>query len=175
MAGDHSKGASYQRQAQSDYQIARCLRALQNGPLLARDARCHIASMCQQSIEKSVKSLYVAMRLTPKRTHQVTGLIIDMITVASGTIRSQLCRVFSPSARQVACELGDLVPKSNLNDPSQVARNNEYPFLINREWIAPCDDSAFRDGEITRFLREAGRIVDGVTRIRAAIYRSRID
>ncbi len=130
--------------------------------------------MCQKAIEKSVKSLYVAVGLTPKRTHQVTGLIIDMINVGGGAIKGQVCRIFAPAARQVVYELGELVPKSNRDDSHQTARNNEYPFYCNHDWIAPCDDSAFHDAEIARYLREAGRIVNGVTRIRAAIHRARI-
>jgi hypothetical protein len=173
VPGDRAKGEAYQRQAESDYRIARCLRTLHNGASPLCDTRCHIAAMCQQAIEKSVKGLYIAFGMTPKRTHQVAGLIIDMVTVATTAIGSQLCQLFSPSAKRAVRELGELVPKSNPNDPDQAARNNEYPFSRGHDWMAPCDDSAFHDAEIARYLQETGRIVKGVTRIRAAIYRER--
>jgi len=175
----YTKGEAYQRQAQSDFGIACCLSTLQTPSLSPGTRRRHIAAMCQQAVEKSVKSLYIGLGMMPKRTHQVTDLITSMfrkpaaIKYGSG-VRRELHRVFSSSARYVTRELCEVVPRSNPDDPDQAARNSEYPFTIAHGWIAPCDDSAFRESEITRYLQEAGRVVNGVARIRAAIYRTRI-
>jgi hypothetical protein len=159
------------RQACSDLLIARNLD--DSDQLLSRDRRCHIAAMCQQAIEKSVKSLYIALGMMPKRTHQIAGFIIEMTAVikTAGSVRRELTSLFSHSARQIIRELSGLVPKSAQEDPNQTSRNSEYPFLSSGTWIAPADEPVFRQADIVRFLRETGRIVDGVTRIRATVHR----
>jgi len=178
---DRGTGAeAYQRQALSDFKVACCLSSLPPHSLSAGFRRCHIAAMCQQAVEKSVKSLYIAWGMTPARTHQVTDLITGLLRKPGGTkhgdgVRSQLHHVFSQRARWIARELDELVPKGVVVDPAQTARNSEYPFLANRHWIAPCDAAAFRDVEIAKYLRESGRMVNGVVRIRAAISRAPIN
>ena len=170
MPGDFAKGEAYQRQARSDYSIAQRLDA--DVALSDADARCHIGAMCQQAIEKSVKSLYIALGGSPRRTHNVYGFAIEMTRITRPEmVRSELSRLFSHSAKRAIRELSSLVPKSNQEDPHQNNRNNEYPFASSGDWVAPCDDRAFSGAETARYLHEAGRIVDGATRIREVLYR----
>jgi hypothetical protein len=164
------KAESYQRQARSDQRVARFLNGERNVRLPNGDGRCHVAAMCQQSIEKSVKSLCIALKMTPARTHQIMDYVIALTQGPYiPRLRSQINRLFSSDVRVVIEELCNLVPKSNQEDPFQTSRNTEYPYLNRPGWIAPCDSEAFNNNEIARYLRVAGRIVDGVTRIQIII------
>ncbi|MGB8355102.1 MAG: HEPN domain-containing protein [Chthoniobacteraceae bacterium] len=175
MPNNRSQSEAYQRQARSDYQTATLLR--QPAAILSRGkARCHTAAMCQQVVEKSVKSLYLAMGQTPRRTHQV-GQYIAIIMVEplcskfGNDVRRTLSRIFSPSARQTSESLSALVPKSKEDDPGQTRLNTEYPFFKGDDWVAPCDDSAFHEGDIDSLFRETGRILDGTARVCDLIHR----
>lgn len=132
--------------------------------------------MCQQGIEKSVKSLSLALDQEPALTHHFTGLIENLVRQPklmkySGGIRKELGRTFVSSTRSVARELRDLVPKGTLGSAGSAARNTEYPFVEQQKWIAPSDIAAFNDRDIDSLLREAGRVIEAVTRIRATVYR----
>ena len=161
-------------QARADRRAAELL-------LKSDESPCHGIAMCQQTVEKGVKALVVALRearilnMHVGYRHEVVRFVEALIRLPRANdrrnLQNHLCGLFNQETRRGIRELDSLAPKRP--EPGALhARNTEYPFqLTDQEWTCPAAEAHFDEEEIQRFRGLAHRIVDSAARIISAIRR----
>jgi len=173
-----NKADAYLRQAQADRNAASALGAQDMAASSSGKAifMSHAIAMCQQSVEKSVKGLYLLFGYEPRRSHTVEKIVMSLLKAPAGSTRrnpgyGRIATLFSTDFRASIRALCDLAPKGKERDPDQIGRNTEYPFVRGNVWRAPSDIGVFREEELDKYMRIALRTVHEVERIRVALKR----
>lgn len=117
------------QQAASDARTAEALSAAPP-PMLTSDVGCHVAAMCAQAIEKSLKAYVFLNGATPAFDHRPDGYLATLLggdkLLHYRNHRATLAKVFDPETRAVVTMLLDLTP-GGLGSRSDVP-NTEYPW-----------------------------------------------
>jgi len=144
--------------------------------------RCHAIAKYQQTVEKAVKAIVVALREVGVRTtsigytHPIECFVSVLVHLPHGAghrdIASHLSRLLDESTRASIYSLEELIPRRP--PPGQPHRKNtEYPFQDARnQWTFPAAQGVFSSSDIQRFRRLSHDIAEGASRIIATIRRA---
>lgn len=167
---DRPSGLLWLRQAESDYACAETLRLQANSTL-----RCHIIAKQQQTLEKSIKGLVVAVAdaevtvIKIRFNHDVEPYVNALLKLPHPRqhriLQDRLRTLFSEYHRGEIAALLTFAPHQPA--PGQrFGRNTEYPFqTADGNWTVPAEEGVFSAVDVERFDRIAFRILDGSRRI----------
>jgi hypothetical protein len=162
-------------QAASDLRTAQALLDAP-GKMLLGDVGCHVAALCAQSIEKSLKGYLLLNQRQPRLGHRPDKYLPSLLARGDPLLRyrehhPRLCRTFDSETRGVVRRLLDLTP-GGLGQGKHHP-NTEYPWGEGDEWPqAPCAAAEFADrAEILMWTRAAQRVVDELSKLRIAVAR----
>jgi hypothetical protein len=141
------------------------------------DAGCHVAAMCAQTIEKSIKGYVVLNGSTPALDHRPDKYLVLLLPKAKNPLlrypdhQKTLSQIFDQNTRAAIRELLDLTPggRGNRND----LPNTEYPWTEEGEWrSSPCGAPTFaEDDDWRRWFNTAARIHGGLRKLFEAVRR----
>jgi hypothetical protein len=167
------------RQAASDLRTAKLLLhaatdAARSGQssleFRCEDAGCHVAAMCAQTIEKSIKGYVVLNRSTPALDHRPDKYLVLLLPKGNPLLRypdhhNHLAKIFNPDTRATIRQLLDLTPGGQGNRTD--LPNTEYPWTTEGEWRwSPCGAPAFADeDDWHRWVRAAECIQGGLFKL----------
>ncbi|MCC7493181.1 MAG: hypothetical protein IT204_12565 [Fimbriimonadaceae bacterium] len=155
-------------QAGSDLRVARALWRRPE-PLLEGDAGCHLAALCSQAIEKSIKGYLVLNRTEFAMGHRPDRYLLLLCqprTVRHAAHLPHLSRLFTLERRQAIRELLELTPGA-LGVRRLDLPNTEYPWQVQGEWaLIPAGHPIFADpARCEQWLKLARQVVDGLARL----------
>ncbi|MBN1612767.1 MAG: hypothetical protein JW940_39460 [Polyangiaceae bacterium] len=167
---------SWFRQADSDIRIADAvlhrLECMEVG-----DVGCHVAALCAQALEKSLKGYVLLNGATPAMDHRPDKYLVLLLT-ENGLLRfrehaSHLARLFDPPTRGSIKELFDLTPGGM--GKAWDLPNTEYPWLGSDEWKhCPCDHLPFQDtATLQGWFNVAKRVCDKLHQLAIVSERAR--
>lgn len=151
-------------QAGSDLRVAE---ALNEGPLpmKAADVGCHVAAMCAQVLEKTLKGCFLLIGMTPRQNHR-PDKELHVLWMHPTRHKAHLSKLFDQSTREDVSELLLLTPGGQQN---RDAPNTEYPWLDNGTTHVPAVSECFQDEErIEAWLKLARRIYVELDKVRVA-------
>lgn len=177
------------RQASSDLRTAKFLfhhaivddtaeETSDEGSVTGGDAGCHIAAMCAQTIEKSIKGYVILNRTTPALDHRPDKYLILLLTRTSTNPllrypahQPKLAKLFDLDTRAVITELFNLTPEARGNRSD--LPNTEYPWQEDGEWRwSPCESLTFaKDTDWRKWITAASKIHQGLIRLFEAVRR----
>jgi hypothetical protein len=143
---------------------------------------CHAVAKYQQTVEKSIKAVAVAVReigiSTPKigYTHSVKRLVSALVRPPRDRgnlgIASHLSRLLDHNTRASINSLESLIPQQPpVGQPHH--KNTEYPFeLSDDDWTFPAAKGVFSYPEVQEFRKLSYRVAEEARRIIAAIRRT---
>lgn len=167
---------SWFRQADSDVRTATAL--LQSPePMTSADVGCHVAALCAQSLEKSLKGYVFLNGATPAMDHR-PDKYLSLLLTAHGLLRfhahlSHLAKLLDQPTRASIRELFDLTP-GGLGHACDVP-NTEYPWMEAGEWQHfPAGCQKFQDmAALQDWLHAATRVCSTLHRLAIAAERTR--
>jgi hypothetical protein len=161
-------------QAQSDVRTAQAIHQAPP-PMNAADVGCHVAAMCAQAIEKTLKGYVFLNGATPALDHRPDGYIVAFLR-AEGLLRypghrGALSKLFDGGTRAIVTTLLDLTP-GGVGNRSDV-KNTEYPWTDGDRWsfapaLAPFEGAAV----IGSWLAAAKRVSDTLGKLWIAVDRA---
>jgi hypothetical protein len=170
------KARSWFRQADSDIRTADAV-LHRPEPMKVSDVGCHVAALCAQALEKSLKGYVLLNGATPAMDHRPDKYLVLLLT-ENGLLRfrahaSHLAKLFDPPTKGSIRELFDLTPGGMgkaWNFP-----NTEYPWLESEECEhCPCDHLRFQDTTTLQgWFKVATRVCNTLHRLAIAAERAR--
>ncbi len=163
------------QQAASDARTAEALLAAP-APLQLGDVGCHVAAMCAQAVEKSLKAYLFLNGATPALDHRPDGYLVALLRgdplLRYGGHRAELSKLFVPTTRSIVRKLLDLTP-GGLGSRIDVP-NTEYPWIDAAKGRLPPYAAAEFSGapEIAEWLATAKRVTDGLRKLWIAVDRA---
>lgn len=162
---------SWFHQAASDARTAEALSSAP-APMDAADSGCHVAAMCAQAIEKSLKGYLLLNGVVPGMDHRPDKYLAALLTRDGRLLQhpehhAALARLFDAPTKAAVRELLDLTPggRGNRHDVA----NTEYPWqeLGGGEWRnAPHGAATFADQKlISQWLGVAVRVRAGLHKL----------
>jgi hypothetical protein len=168
-------GEIWLRQALSDLE---CAKLLETKPEL----RCHAVAKYQQTLEKGIKALAVAIndntaaQITIRFNHDVEtyiNVMQHMPLSRNSNVPQRLRSLFNARDLSILHDLIAQAPRRSAPGENY-ARNTEYPFQnASREWISPCDEGVYSEDEIRMWARLTSKTVREITRLVDVLYRSK--
>jgi hypothetical protein len=128
MADAGPRAKAWAEQAESDARTAEALLKCPP-PMRAEDVGCHVAAMCAQAVEKSIKGYVILNKGTPRLSHRADKYL-PLLLGRSPLLRhkdhhSMLSALFDSATKADIRSLLDLTP-GTLGKPN--APNTEYPW-----------------------------------------------
>lgn len=167
--------APWFRQAESDARTAEALLSLPT-PMREADVGCHVAALCAQTIEKSLKGYVLLNGASPAMNHRPDKYLANLLTKGDPLLRyrehhGHLSKLFDPETKSTVRSLFDLTPGGLGNRVD--ATNTEYPWVEGGEWKhAPCGDATFSDRRMLEgWLAVTKRIRDTLRKLWIAVDR----
>jgi hypothetical protein len=160
-------------QAASDTRTAAAL-ASQPSPMQAGDVGCHVAALCAQAVEKSIKGYVIVNGQSPRMSHRADKYLVPLLSGAP-LLRfphhhRHLSALFDSSTRAVVRRLIDLTP-GTLDDKN--APNTEYPWLSQGVWRTPGGHELFSDAEtLAQWTAVARRVTTRLSQLASAAERA---
>lgn len=141
------------------------------------DVGCHVAALCAQSLEKSLKGYMFLNGATPAMDHRPDKCVVLLLT-SDGLLRSRadlshLAKLFDQPTRASIRELFDFTPggRGNVRD----IPNTEYPWMEAGAWQHyPAAHPQFQDiATLQVWLQAATRVCNTLHRLAIAAGRAR--
>lgn len=140
------------------------------------DVGCHVAALCAQTIEKSLKGYMLLNGATPAMNHRPDKYLSSLLTKNDPLLRYRehhgyLAKLFDSTTKGVVRHLFDLTPGGLGNRIDAV--NTEYPWADEGAWTrTPCGDAAFSDRRmLDDWLGVTKRIRDTLHKLSIAVDR----
>lgn len=156
-------------QAASDLRTAEALLGTPS-PMLAADVGCHVAALCAQAVEKSIKGYVILNGATPKLGHRPDKYLPMLLTKNDPLLRHRdhhrhLSKLFDPSTTAAVGDLLDLTP-GGLGSRTDVP-NTEYPWKVAGSWKhVPARAPEFGDSTaLAQWLKLARRVHDSLKKL----------
>lgn len=147
-------------QAESDARTAKALRT-RPAPMIEQDVGCHVAALCAQAVEKSIKGYVILNRQTPAMNHRADKYLGRLLGARPllhyADHRGPLSELFTVTVRATVKQLLDLTPGTL--DKKDVP-NTEYPWPDNddRQEI-PAGAREFADADrLDAWVKVASRV-----------------
>ena len=167
---DRPSGALWLTQAEADYDCAEYLFNANNMNLY-----CHIVAKYQQTVEKSIKALAVALTdadvqtIKIKFNHDLDYCLNPMLRLPHSKqnkdLQNQLSGLLDEPTRGDIYALIGLAPRQPAQE-QRFTRNTEYPFQrLDGSWNVPASPNVFGRDEVVRFRKLAVRIFEGTQRL----------
>ncbi len=158
-------------QARSNFRAAI---ALSNTPcpMLSDDVGCHVAAMCAQTLEKSIKGYVIVNGGTPSLDHRPDKYLPQLLTKNDPLLRhkdhhSYLAKLFDLPTRKAVQRLLELTPGGNGNATD--TPNTEYPWRVGGHWThTPMGHSQFGSTHPNQWLAMTKRILDTLDKLAIA-------
>lgn len=172
---DLPSGKVWLRQALSDLECATLLE-------VRPELRCHAVAKYQQTLEKSVKALAVAVsdntavQITIRFNHEVEGYINILQRVPLTPTSNVPQRIRSLFNARDTSLLHDLIAQAPRRPApgENFARNTEYPFQnAEGEWAAPADADVYSLEELRTWSRLTTKTVLEIERLVGVLYRTK--
>jgi hypothetical protein len=163
-------------QATSNLHAAEALRN-QPSPMLPEDVGCHVAAMCAQTIEKSIKGYVIVNGASPSLDHRPDKYLQQLLAKDNPLLRHKdhhghLSKLFDPATRKAVRTLLDLTPGGQGNRRTDVP-NTEYPWKVNGTWGGtPVGYSNFGGNSPDAWFKLAKRILDTLKKLSIAAQHS---
>ncbi len=163
------------RQAASDVRTAAAILTAPS-PMDPDDVGCHVAAMCAQVIEKSLKAYLFLNAATPALDHRPDGYLVALLRgemlLRYKDHRAALSKLFDPATKSTVAKLLDLTP-GGLGNRVDVP-NTEYPWIdAIRGRLPPHGAAEFSNAaEIAAWLATAKRVSDGLRKLWIAVDRA---
>jgi hypothetical protein len=159
-------------QAESDARTAAAL-LKQPPPLKSRDVGCHVAALCAQAVEKSIKGYVILNGQTPKLSHRADQYLAPLLRgqhlLRHREHHSKLSGMFEPETRNAIRRLIDLTPGTRSD--KDVA-NTEYPWSEAGGVQPPAGASEFSDTvTLSRWVTVARRLAAELHKLGIAVDR----
>jgi hypothetical protein len=150
-------------QAASDARTADALHGLP-APMLAGDKGCHVAAMCAQAVEKSLKGYLLLNGAEPAMDHRPDGYVAALLQgdplLNLRNHRGTLSKLFDARTKEAVTKLLDLTP-GGLGARTDTA-NTEYPWKDGGRWrFAPAEAALLADAATIRTWLDAAKRVSG--------------
>ncbi len=168
-------GKVWLRQALSDLE---CAKLLETNPEL----RCHAIAKYQQTVEKGVKALAVAVsdstttQITIQFNHDVESYINVMQRLPlkrNSNIPQRIRSLFNVQDMSILYNLIAQAPHRPAAG-ERYARNTEYPFQNTEDaWAAPCDAGVYSEEELRMWGRLTTKMINEVEALVGVLYRSK--
>jgi len=148
-------------QAESDLRTANALRSCPI-PMISNDVGCHVAAMCAQVVEKSIKGYVIVNGATPSLDHRPDKYLPLLLTKDDPLLRhrnhhAHLSKLFDSSTKHEVKTLLELTPGGK--GARVDAPNTEYPWQINGAWKeVPAGSNQFNGDSVDEMLKLARRI-----------------
>jgi hypothetical protein len=138
------------------------------------DTGAHLAALCAQALEKSLKGYLFLNGMTPAMNHRpdkYLPLLLGGSLLRFGDHARHLSALFDASTKGTVRELLDLTP-GGLGSVKDVP-NTEYPWLDRGEWRhTPCEHQAFSvQHALDNWLKVASRVTSTLHRLSIAAER----
>ena len=125
-ADRRERSRGWLEQARSDFRTAQAV-AAGPAPMELRDVGCHLAALCAQALEKSIKGYFVLCGNSSSNTHSVDKFVVTLLRTKCGRLATQFSQVsalFNMAIKGTIRELVELTPGT-------LGKNNvpttEYP------------------------------------------------
>lgn len=129
--------------------------------MVADDVGCHVAAMCAQALEKSLKGYVFLNGATPAFDHRPDGYLVALLRgdplLNYADHRGKLSKLFDAPTKAIVTRLLDLTP-GGLGNRNDVA-NTEYPWVNGGSSFAPAAATDFADITKTRAWVDAAKRV----------------
>jgi hypothetical protein len=136
-------------------------------PMVAEDVGCHVAAMCAQAIEKSLKGYVFLNGAAPAFDHRPDGYLVALLRgeplLNYPDHRGKLSKLFDAPTKGIVTKLLDLTP-GGLGTRNDVA-NTEYPWRGGDTRFAPSAAVEFSDTTTIRAW------VDTAKRVSSALHK----
>jgi hypothetical protein len=140
------------------------------------DVGCHVAAMCAQAVEKSLKAYLFLNGAPPALDHRPDGYLVALLRgdplLRYEDHRAKLSKLFDPTTRSIVTKLLDLTP-GGLGSRTDVP-NTEYPWMDATNGRSPPYASPeLSDAlEIAEWLATAKRVSSGLHKLWIAVDRA---
>ncbi len=151
-------------QAGSDVRTAEAI-ITKPKPMLQHDVGCHVAALCAQSVEKSIKGYMLLNGESPAMDHRPDKYLTILLDRSGKLLRypghlTQLSRLFVPLTRQTVRQLLDMTPGGRKQSPGGF--NSEYPWKERGEWQhAPVGNLVFSDQAALQRWVDTAKLIQG--------------
>ena len=139
-------------------------------PMRAEDIGCHVAAMCAQALEKSLKGYLLLNGAAPAKNHRPDKYLPNLLTKDDPLLRhrehhAHLSRLFNTGTKATVKLLFDLTP-GGLGSRTDVP-NTEYPWTEFGEWRhTPFGALVFSDRETMKeWVDTARRVRDTLAKL----------
>lgn len=125
---------------------------------------CHVAAMCAQTLEKSLKGCFILVGMRRANDHRPDKSLTVLVLSSPKRHRKRLSRLFDQNTRRAIEELLSLTPggQHDRNVP-----NTEYPWTVDGVDFAPAAHPIFENPEhIDAWLKLARRVHSELEKIR---------
>lgn len=171
MTETAARSTAWLQQALSDVRTAE---AISRGgePMRPGDIGCHVAALCGQSIEKSLKGYVILNRAEPAKDHRPDKYLTPLLNkqiLGFEAHHPLLSKLFDPQTRSVVQNLLDRTPDST------GGVNTEYPWHARSSpetWQAPAGAFEFSSIEAREeWLRVTKRVSETLEKLRVSVAR----
>jgi hypothetical protein len=166
-----SKSDPWFRQASSDVRTAEAL-LLCPSPMQEHDIGCHVAALCAQAIEKSLKGYLILNGQTPALNHRPDKYLErPILTIEQLRYRGHyaaLSKLFHAGNKAAIRRLFDLTPGGKGHNRTDVA-NTEYPWS-QADHFSPVGASAFADiHALSEWIKVAKQVSNTLLKLWTAV------
>lgn len=136
------------------------------------DVGCHVAAMCAQAIEKSIKGYVIVNGATPSFDHRPDKYLPLLLTKGDPLLRhkdhySYLSKLFDAGTKGAVKALLELTPGGQGRRTD--VPNTEYPWQIDGAYtVAPAGSAEFSDESADEPLKLTQRIVNQLHKLAVA-------
>lgn len=161
-------------QAASDLRTATALRSRPD-PMASDDVGCHVAAMCAQVVEKSIKGYVIVNGSTPSLDHRPDKYLSTLLTKGNPLLRygdhyTHLSKLFDIATKKAVNALLELTPGGQGRRTD--APNTEYPWQVAGAWArTPAGSKQFAGGRIDEMLKLARRVQTTLQKLEIAASR----
>lgn len=157
---------SWLEQARSDLRTAQAVKECPS-PMEVRDVGCHLALLCAQALEKSIKGYFILCGKSSSNTHRADKFVATLIRTKCGRLENQFKDISALFNTATKGTIRDLV---NLT-PGTLGANNvpttEYPWDPGSGGMStPVGHPAFSNA--VHWLADTKRVVDTLEKLRIA-------
>ena len=143
-------------------------------PMIDQDVGCHVAALCAQALEKSLKGAVVLNKQTPDMTHRADKYFAVMLGARQlfqyAPLRSAFFGIFDQATREHVRALLDVTPGAGR---AKDVPNTEYPWEDAHGTVVPAGAETFANPELLRsWVVTARRVSAGLQKVAIAIERS---